>query len=187
MNHCRIDPSFDRLQTAGTLLEASGGIALVALHDFEDALVLGDRVAILEQGRVLQLGTCTDLLDRPDSARIAARLQSPPGCPLPGRIDGNEVVLPGGRLPLAEPTRITGAVEVMIPPHATRLSNEGLSGWIVTAIEETRNGTDLLLSAPIDSGRTPSASRVRRERTSTAPREAKSRCPGPSEAVRVSS
>lgn len=141
----------------GTLLEASGGIALVALHDFEDALVLGDRVAILEQGRVLQLGTCTDLLDRPDSARIAARLQSPPGCPLPGRIDGNEVVLPGGRLPLAEPTRITGAVEVMIPPHATRLSNEGLSGWIVTAIEETRNGTDLLLSAPIDSGIDPRA------------------------------
>ena len=148
----------------GTLLEASGGIALVALHDFEDALVLGDRIAILEEGRVLQVGTCEDLLERPDSARIAARLLSPPGCPLPGRIDGNHVVLPGGRLPLAEPIGITGAVEVMIPPHATRLSDDGLGGWIVAAIERTNAGTDLLLSAPIDSGVEPRALlRVRRE------------------------
>ncbi|MEE2682249.1 MAG: ABC transporter ATP-binding protein [Planctomycetota bacterium] len=146
------------------LLEASDGLAVLALHDFEDAVVLGDRVAIIDGGRLLQVGTCEDLMERPGSARIAARLQNPPGCSLPGRIEGGQVLLPGGRLPLAEPTSRTGAVEVMIPPHAMRVAEEGLSGWIVVSIEKTRDGADLLVSAPLDAGTDPRALlRVRQE------------------------
>ena len=148
----------------GALLGASEGIAMVALHDFEDALVLGNRIAVLDEGRLLQVGPPMELMERPDSAHIAARLQTPPGCSLQGRIAGDEVQLPGGRLALAEPTSLTGPVEVMIPPYTTRLSEHGLSGWVVVAIEQTRDGTDLLLSAPTDSGTDPRALlRVRRE------------------------
>ena len=149
------------------LLGASEGIGLVALHDFEDALVLGDQVAILEEGRLLQVGAARDLIGRPSSALIAARIQNPPGCSLRGHLEADQVKLPGGRLALAESTSLTGSVEVMIPPYAMQLSENGLRGWIVAAIEQAREGTDLILSAPPESNTDPRAIlRVRSDQAS---------------------
>jgi molybdate transport system ATP-binding protein len=47
--------------------------AIVVTHDPLDALLLADRVVVLEQGRVVELGPSTDVLARPRSA-FAGRL-----------------------------------------------------------------------------------------------------------------
>ena len=134
----------------GNLLKASRGTALVAVHDFSDALALGRRIAILEAGQLLQSGTAEDLIDRPCSAQVAARMHEPPGSCLHGTLEGNELRLPGGRIALPSSDSSSGPVVVMIPPHAARLSKTGLRDWIVCSVERTRIGSDVLVAPPED-------------------------------------
>ena len=47
-------------------------------HDQAEALSLGDRVAVLDRGRIEQVGAPRDLLERPASLFVAAFLGSPP-------------------------------------------------------------------------------------------------------------
>jgi ABC-type Fe3+/spermidine/putrescine transport system ATPase subunit len=53
-----------------------GAAAVYATHDAEEALGLADRVALLHEGRLLQLGTPAEVYERPVDA-FAARLTGP--------------------------------------------------------------------------------------------------------------
>jgi molybdate transport system ATP-binding protein len=52
-------------------LEAHEGARLVVTHDPVDAMTLGDRVVVLEAGRVVQAGSLTELRERPRSRYVA--------------------------------------------------------------------------------------------------------------------
>jgi molybdate transport system ATP-binding protein len=52
-------------------LAAHDGARVVVTHDPVDAMTLGDRVVVLEQGRVAQAGTITELRERPRSRYVA--------------------------------------------------------------------------------------------------------------------
>ena len=54
------------------LQRATGGAFLMVTHDQTEALALADRVAVLDQGRVIQHGTPRELWDRP-ATRFVAR------------------------------------------------------------------------------------------------------------------
>ena len=73
--------------------------AIIVTHDVLDALTLADRVAVLEAGRLVELGPTQELLRRPRTA-FTARFA---GLNLvSGRWDGRAVVLAdGARLPAA--------------------------------------------------------------------------------------
>jgi ABC-type Fe3+/spermidine/putrescine transport system ATPase subunit len=45
---------------------------LYVTHDQEEALTLSDRIALMDQGRIVQLGTATDLYERPASPFVAS-------------------------------------------------------------------------------------------------------------------
>jgi molybdate transport system ATP-binding protein len=47
---------------------------LLVTHDATDAVSLGDRIAVLEEGRILQLGTAAELLARPRTRFVAELL-----------------------------------------------------------------------------------------------------------------
>lgn len=75
----------------------AGRTALIVTHDVLDALTLADRLAVLEQGRLVEQGPTRDLLTRPRTAFSArfAGLNL-----LSGRWVGDGVLLPdGARLP----------------------------------------------------------------------------------------
>jgi molybdate transport system ATP-binding protein len=55
----------------GGVLRESGVPALLVTHDFHEAAQLGDRVGVLDQGRVVQLGSPDELSARPASAFVA--------------------------------------------------------------------------------------------------------------------
>jgi len=102
-----------RLELRRLLVDA-GLTAIVVTHDRTEALVLGDRVAVMDEGSIRQLGPTLDVFDRPADETIA-------------RIVGVETVLPatvvdasGGLLRL-----MVGAAEVeavgILPIGATVL------------------------------------------------------------------
>jgi multiple sugar transport system ATP-binding protein len=51
---------------------------VLVTHDQEEALALGDRVAVLDRGRLVQLGTPREVYDRPVSRFVAGFLGRPP-------------------------------------------------------------------------------------------------------------
>ena len=53
------------------LLVASGVPAMLVTHDRDEALVLGDRVAIMIDGSIRQVGTILDVFDRPVDEAVA--------------------------------------------------------------------------------------------------------------------
>ncbi len=55
----------------GGVLRTSDAPTLLVTHDFAEAAQLGNRVAIVDQGRVVQLGTASDLAATPRSAFVA--------------------------------------------------------------------------------------------------------------------
>jgi iron(III) transport system ATP-binding protein len=73
---------------------ASGAAAVYATHDAEEALGLADRVALLNAGRVVQVGTAQQVYDEPVNA-WAARLTGPASVLVPEPGGGRVLVRPG--------------------------------------------------------------------------------------------
>ena len=74
-----LDPvTRERLQAwfAGLRREL-GTTAIFVTHDVVEALLLGDRIAVLQAGRLLQVGTPDELLARPADAVVAELLETP--------------------------------------------------------------------------------------------------------------
>jgi multiple sugar transport system ATP-binding protein len=82
---------------------------LYVTHDQMDALRLGDRVAVLDQGRLQQVGTPRELLDQPANLFVAGFVGAPPMSFVPARLIGDLVHLPFGlfRLPGSRMARVS--------------------------------------------------------------------------------
>lgn len=78
-------------------------------HDQAEAMALGDRVAILQQGRLQQVGTPDEVYDRPAHVSVARFIGEPPMNLLSGQLrsgpDGISFVVAGLAVPLPHETR----------------------------------------------------------------------------------
>ncbi len=74
-----LDPlTRDRLQRAFQDIRRTLGLScLFVTHDMIEALLLGDRIAVMDRGRLVQLGTSEELLRRPANAYVAALMDTP--------------------------------------------------------------------------------------------------------------
>ncbi|BCX03365.1 MAG: ABC transporter ATP-binding protein [Candidatus Roseilinea sp.] len=81
---------------------------LYVTHDQTEATIMGDRLAIMDRGRVLQVGTYRDVYARPASAFVAGFLGIPPMNLLDGVVEGGQVIALGTRLTL--PPRVLSFV-----------------------------------------------------------------------------
>jgi multiple sugar transport system ATP-binding protein len=77
-------------------------------HDHIDALRIGDRVAVLDGGRLQQIGTPYELLNEPANTFVAGFVGSPPMSFVAARLIGDLVHLPFGlvRLPAERLARV---------------------------------------------------------------------------------
>ncbi len=80
------------------LLREFGITAIFVTHDQDEAMAIADRVAVMSQGRVAQIGTPESLYRSPENAFVARFVGN--SMPLGGRIDGSSLHLPGGTLSL---------------------------------------------------------------------------------------
>ncbi|MEL6877240.1 MAG: ABC transporter ATP-binding protein [Pseudomonadota bacterium] len=54
------------------LLREQGATVILVTHDPEEALDIGDRIAVMDRGEIVQFGTPHDLYDAPSSASVGA-------------------------------------------------------------------------------------------------------------------
>jgi iron(III) transport system ATP-binding protein len=124
---------------------ASGATSVYVTHDQVEALAMATHIAVMRDGRVEQLGTPMELLERPATAFVASFLGTPPHVLLEAVVEGGRVVR--GDVVLAE--RATGAadgdrVQAMYRAHEVDLDADGqldaeileatpvAGSWIVT-------------------------------------------------------
>jgi osmoprotectant transport system ATP-binding protein len=74
-----LDPlTRDRLQQSFQWIRRSLGLTgIFVTHDMVEALLLGDRVAVMRDGRLVQIGTPHDLLHRPADDYVAELMATP--------------------------------------------------------------------------------------------------------------
>ncbi len=59
------------------LQKTQGSTTLFVTHDQIEALTMADRIAVLNDGRIIQVGTPEDIYDRPASTFVAQLVGSP--------------------------------------------------------------------------------------------------------------
>ena len=94
-------------------LHASGAAGVFVTHDQAEALAVGERVAVMHEGRLEHVGDPAAAFHSPSSRFVATLLGEADF--LPGRQDGDLVETEVGRLGAIPAGR--GAVEVMLRPH----------------------------------------------------------------------
>ncbi len=146
-------------------LQANVGITFVFVtHDQEEALTMADRIAVMNQGRVLQVGTPTEIYERPNCRFVADFIGETNF--IDGRVigrDGNYTVLESGdglrlrgiaRDTLTDGTAATLSIRPeklrLLPAQAT-LPRDGFSGT-VTSVGYI--GSDTRITVRLDNGRT---------------------------------
>jgi multiple sugar transport system ATP-binding protein len=103
-------------------LHARLGVTTVYVtHDQTEAMTLGQRVAVLDGGRVLQVETPQRLYEHPTNVFVAAFIGTPAMNLVEGAIDGDEVAFGGFRVPLDPARRPQGGsrpIVVGVRPEA---------------------------------------------------------------------
>ncbi|HYE44644.1 MAG TPA: ABC transporter ATP-binding protein [Caulobacter sp.] len=116
-----------RDQMRGSVLEvlrASGAAVLIVTHDPEEALRMGDRLALMQAGRILQTGTPQDCYRRPvsvDAARLLGEANA-----LPAKVGRGSAVTAYGTIPADAEGNM-----VIARPEALRLSDDGVEAEVL--------------------------------------------------------
>jgi ABC-type sugar transport system ATPase subunit len=147
----------------GDLQRRLGLTTILVTHDQDEALAWGDRVAVLDRGRLLQCGRPEDVYRRPATRAVARFLGSPPMDLLSGRIveDGGTLgyALVGDDRPtsLAPELRLpVGPIDLGIRAEDVREADEAGGPWLDRdgriARAELAEGT-LRTAVELDAGR----------------------------------
>src|SRR5437763_2683641 len=139
------------------LHERLGTTTVYVTHDQIEAMTLGQRVAVMRDGRLQQVDTPQALYARPANLYVAAFIGSPSMNLVEARVDGDVVEFAGFRIPLDRTRRPTsirnGAVVLGVRPEsfedaAFAESGRPLIDARVEVVEDL--GSDIHLLFPID-------------------------------------
>ncbi len=110
------------------LQKAEGSTTLFVTHDQIEALTMGDRIAVLDRGRILQIGTPRDIYDRPATTFVAQLVGSPRiNLVEAAREDGTLYVVDSTvHLPLPEGDGLPDSFLLGVRPEDIRFHSEGL-------------------------------------------------------------
>lgn len=126
----RLDPlGTDRLRAELKLVQSGYGVtALYATHSYSDALALADRVAVLDRGRVRQVGTPREIYEKPSSIFVASMVGEPPI----GLIDveTSAGALSVGDLCVPVPARLPREAVLGVRPEGWLVGSQGLEARV---------------------------------------------------------
>ena len=128
-------------------LQAEVGITfLLVTHDQHEAMTMSDRIAVMADGRVLQVGTPAEVYERPGSrfvadfigaANLLDAVRTAPGC----------FALPDGTVLRADAPGPDGPVVLAIRPERVRIGPGALQGTVQLAVYDGA-GTTLHIQLP---------------------------------------
>lgn len=103
-----------------------GHTMIYVTHDQTEALTFADRVVVMYDGRVVQIGTPEDLFQHPEHTFVGYFIGSPGMNLLDATVVGDQAQIAGGPVPLVGGyTGLTGRTQIGIRPEYVRLHHGG--------------------------------------------------------------
>lgn len=124
-------------------------------HDQVEAMTLGDRIAVMNAGRIMQLGTPEEVYTNPRNLYVAQFIGTPAINSIPAELSGDRIVAGGVEIPVKgeDLAKLKKSairdVFCCVRPEAVRLSDAGIPGVVETA-EPT--GPDTFLTVNTEAG-----------------------------------
>ncbi|MGD9912717.1 MAG: sulfate/molybdate ABC transporter ATP-binding protein [Rhizobiaceae bacterium] len=115
--------------------DATGHTTVFVTHDQEEALELADRVVVMSQGAIEQVGSADDVYDRPNSPFVYGFIGD--SSALPVRAEHGEIWLHDRALGLSSPDLPDGDATLYFRPHDVELIDGG-SGCIAGTVASSR-------------------------------------------------
>lgn len=98
-----------------------GITTIYVTHDQSEALSISDRIAVLDRGMILQVGTPRELYEKPNSEFVASFIGSPP----------LNIIQVDGELPFSLPVRLDGrCAKIGVRPEAVVLGRGENTGQV---------------------------------------------------------
>ena len=116
-----------------------GITTLFVTHDQEEALAIADRVGVMKEGRIEQLGPPTEIYSRPATSFVAEFVGL--SNRLAGTVSGSTVTVRGRDLPLVDLSTPPGPATALVRPEAVTLASS--SAGRVRAADRNRDRGDL--------------------------------------------
>ncbi|MGF1658704.1 MAG: sn-glycerol-3-phosphate ABC transporter ATP-binding protein UgpC [Rubrimonas sp.] len=101
-----------------------GVAAVYVTHDQVEAMTLADRIVVLNEGRVEQIGAPKEVYDRPASTFVASFIGAPAMNLFPATVEGGAAHVEGGAAPLTR-NGVAGPATVGLRPEKARLGRAG--------------------------------------------------------------
>jgi sulfate transport system ATP-binding protein len=130
--------------------DETGITTIFVTHDQEEAMDLADRVAVLREGRIEQIGAPAELEATPASAFVFDFLGD--SNRMDCRIESGRACFEGYDAPAVVQGGVTGATTAWFRPHETTLEAEG-QGLKVTVASAAAKGANVRMSCRAEDGR----------------------------------
>ena len=149
-----VDEPFARLDPVGTkrlrselrMVQTGYGVtSLYATHDFSDAMALADRVAVIDDGRIRQVGSPDELYQRPADIFVATFVGEPAMALLEARHTRNGLAV--GDLRLSVGRRLPDRLLLGVRPEDWIVGDTGVRAEIVNTYSL---GADFYAIAEVD-------------------------------------
>ena len=102
-----------------------GVTSLFVTHDQVEAMTLGQRLLVMNGGRIEQIGTPEQVYGTPASIFVAGFIGSPPMNLMTGQADGSRFVVGGVTLPLPAAAPRSGALILGVRPEHVAIATKG--------------------------------------------------------------
>lgn len=143
-------------QTISELQREAGITTVFVTHDQEEALALSDQIAVMERGRVAQLGTPRDIYAEPTSGYVADFVGAANLLPVqcvaqaPGQV---QLDVDGHAVGAHAPAPLAGAAVLVARPEDIQLSAEPGSGVPARILTQQYLGIKMNYGVELPSGR----------------------------------
>jgi glycerol transport system ATP-binding protein len=110
-------------------------------HDQTEALTFADKVVVMDQGEVVQIGTPVELFEEPRHTFVGHFIGSPGMNVIPCELDNGQPVFAGQRVAAANAGAVRGAggtLEIGIRPEFVSFADEGISVQVVKVSDAGR-------------------------------------------------
>jgi sulfate transport system ATP-binding protein len=115
--------------------EATGFTTIFVTHDQEEALELADRVVVMSQGRIEQVGSADEVYDTPNSPFVYGFIGD--SSSLPAKIEDGQVWIADRPIGLSVPDQPAGRATLFFRPHDVELL-DGCGGCIAGTVVSSR-------------------------------------------------